>query len=106
MLYSKLLRSGHHHALDRVGQSIRDLAGLGPLATRYQEQDVHDILGREHSLPDAVVNPRIARLMAPFHWASIPAPAIPEETPAPCCSFFARRGSNLRRMIRLGGTAN
>ena len=75
-LYPLLVRSGHHRALGRVGLSNRDFNRLGPLAARYQEQDVHDILGREHSLLDAVANPLIARRMAPYLWA-------PDSRPGP-----------------------
>jgi hypothetical protein len=107
-LYPSLMRSGHHRALGRVGLSNRDLARLGPLAARYAEQDVHDVLGREHSLLDAVANPQIARLMAPYLWAPDPGPS-----PVPTEPETARRGmlSGLRmgrmgRMLGLSGTAN
>jgi hypothetical protein len=67
-LYPLLIRSGHRHALGKVGLSNRDLDRLGPLAARYAEFDVNDELGREHTLLDAVANPRIAREIAPYLW--------------------------------------
>src|SRR6185312_13398007 len=51
-LYPFLNRSGHHHALGKLGLTNKDFARLGPLAARYAEFDVHDELGREHSLLD------------------------------------------------------
>jgi hypothetical protein len=108
MLYPWVIRSGHHRALGRVGLSNRDFARLGPLAARYAEQDVHDILGREHSLLDAVANPVIARRMARYLWAPDPGPAppAPGRRPAPSGLFPARPGNALSRMLRMGGTAN
>jgi hypothetical protein len=112
MFYPWLVRSGHHRALGRVGLSNRDFARLGPLAARYQEQDVHDILGREHSLLDAVANPRIARLMAPYLWAPDPGPAtvVPEAEPPPVAAGLRSRlrdgGRGVGRMLGLTGTAN
>ena len=106
-LYPLLHRSGHRHALGRVGLSNRDFARLGPLAARYAEQDLHEILGREHTLLDAVANPQIARRMAPYLWAPDPGPAlaVPDETGA--TGFFsARLGRNPERTLRIRGTAN
>jgi hypothetical protein len=106
--YPFLLRSGHHRALGRVGLSNRDFDRLGPLAARYSEHDLREILGREHSLLDAVANPQIARLMAPYLWAPDPGPA-PALAPAQGVtvgSVSARVGRTLGRMLRLGGTAN
>ena len=67
-LYPLLTRSGHHHALGKVGLTNKDFNRLGPLAARYHEFDVHDVLGIEHSLLDAVANPTIARRIAPYLW--------------------------------------
>jgi hypothetical protein len=106
--YPLLLRSGHHRALGRVGLSNSDFDRLGSLAARYREHDLHDILGREHSLLDAVANPQIARLMAPYLWAPDPGPA-PALAPAQGVavgSVSARVGRTLGRMLRVGGTAN
>ncbi len=107
-LYPYLIRSGHHRALGRVGLSNRDLARLGPLAARYAERDVNDILGREHSLLDAVANPQIARLMAPYLWAPDPGPAT--VLPRPETSRFGRfavfRSARMSRLLELRGTAN
>jgi hypothetical protein len=106
--YPLLRRSDHHHALGRLGLSNRDFARLGPLASRYAEVDVNEILGREHSLLDAVANPQIARLMAPYLWAPDPGPrpvpvASSDHAPAVGSQSFGR---NLARMLGIGGTAN
>lgn len=74
LFYPALLRSNHHRALGRIGLTNRDLDRLGPLAARYEEHDVDDILGAEHSLLDAVANPRIGRWIAPYVWAPDPGP--------------------------------
>jgi hypothetical protein len=74
-LYPFLIRSGHKRALGRVGLDGRDLARLGPLAARYAEHDVHEILGTEHTLLDAVANPEICRRIAPYLWNPNPAAA-------------------------------
>jgi len=74
-LYPFLIRSGHRHALGRVGLHNRDLDRLGPLAARYTERDVHDLLSDEHTLLDAVANPVIARLIAPYVWSPDPGPS-------------------------------
>jgi hypothetical protein len=81
--YPLLLRSGHHRALGRVGLTSRDFSRLGPLAARYAERDVDALLGREHTLLDAVANPQIARWIAPYLWAPDPGPSrIPAEAPS------------------------
>ena len=79
-LYPFLTRSNHHRALGRVGLSNHDLEKLGPLAARYAEQDVHDALGIEHSLLDAVANPQVARSIAPYLFNPNPATAPPQTT--------------------------
>jgi hypothetical protein len=82
-MYPLLVRSGHRNALGRVGLSNRDLASLGPLAARYSEHDVHDILGLEHTLLDAVASPEIARRLAPYLFAPDPGPVPPLPVTAP-----------------------
>jgi hypothetical protein len=77
-LYPFLIRSGHRRALGKIGLTNRDLEALGPLAARYAEHDVHDILGSEHTLLDAVANPEIARRMAPYVFNPNPPPAPPQ----------------------------
>lgn len=74
LLYPGLIRSGHRRAIGRIGLTNRDFARLGPLAARYEEHDVNDILGAEHSLLDATANPRIGRWIAPYVWATDPGP--------------------------------
>jgi hypothetical protein len=74
-LYPFLRRSDHHRALGRVGMTAHDLEALGPLAARYAEYDVDEQLGREHTLLDAVANPLIAQMMAPYLWNERPLPA-------------------------------
>lgn len=76
--YRFLIRSDHHRALGRLGLTDHDFEELGPLAARYTEHDVHDELGREHTLLDAVANPHIARLLAPYLFNPNPEPA-PEQ---------------------------
>jgi hypothetical protein len=106
-LYPLLIRSGHHRALGRVGLTNRDLARLGPLAARYAEHDVHDILRDEHSLLDALASALITRRIAPYLWAPDPGPS-----PGPSEAVPSRRrvdpGGNLKfwRYFRIGGTAN
>jgi hypothetical protein len=106
-LYPLLIRSNHHRALGRVGLSNRDLARLGPLVARYSEHDVHDILGDEHTLLDAVANPEIARRMAPYLWAPDPGPSQ-----ALAAGRSRRRieragpATRFARFLGLGGTAN
>ncbi len=80
LLYPALFRSGHSRALGRVGLTQKDLDRLGPLASRYEEFDVHDLLGAEHTLLNAVANPQIARKMAAYLWAPDPGPS-PVKTP-------------------------
>jgi len=82
-LYPFLLRSGHRRALGRVGLDNRDFARLGPIASRYAEHDVHEVLGREHTLLDAVANPQIAHRIAPYLWNPNPAPAPTQENAEP-----------------------
>lgn len=81
--YPLLWRSGHQRALGRLGLKQSDLDRLGPLAARYEEHDIHDQLGREHTLLDSVANRQIARWMAPYLWSPDPgpAPARPERGP-------------------------
>ncbi len=82
LLYPSLFRSGHRRALGRVGLSNADFESLGPLAARYQEHDVHEILGAEHTLLDAVASPKVARLIAPYAWSQDPGPLPPQaDTP-------------------------
>jgi hypothetical protein len=95
-LYPFLVRSDHRHALGKVGLSNRDLNRLGPLASRYAEFDVHDELGREHTLLDAVANPRIAQIMAPYLWNFNPV-CPPQQTATEPIDFPGRRGFFLRR---------
>ncbi|HWE38005.1 MAG TPA: hypothetical protein VG406_15650 [Isosphaeraceae bacterium] len=82
-LYPFLVRSGHRRALGRVGLTNRDLDRLGPLASRYAERDIHDDLGTEHSLLDAVANREIARVIAPYNWSPDPGPGPPEPPSLP-----------------------
>ncbi|GAC1469116.1 MAG: hypothetical protein NVSMB9_12550 [Isosphaeraceae bacterium] len=82
-LYPLLKRSGHRKALGKVGLTNRDFAKLGPLAQRYEEHDVDDILGNEHTLLDAVASPEIARRMAPYLWNPNPDPAPPQDLVEP-----------------------
>ncbi len=82
ILYPSLIRSDHHRAMGRVGLSNADLRKLGPLAARYEEHDLHDILGPEHTLLDAVANPKVARWIAPYTGAGDPGVLPPQsETP-------------------------
>lgn len=95
-LYPFLIRSGHHRALGRAGLSAGDLKRLGPLAARYAERDVHDLLGREHTLLDAVANPRIAQWVAPYVWNDRPAPS-PPQTPSLPLNILGHRGRTVPR---------
>jgi hypothetical protein len=83
LLYPFLLRSDHHRALGRLGLSNRDFARLGPLVARYEEHDIHDILGVEHSLLDAVANPQVGRWIAPYVWAPDPGPVFQQTETSP-----------------------
>jgi hypothetical protein len=105
-LYPFLARSDHHRALGRIGLSNKDLARMGPLAVRYAELDVQELLGREHTLLDAVANAQISRRMAPYLWAPDPGPS--PEWPALEDRFRLRaRGSrDGRAWFRVGGSAN
>ena len=96
--YPFLIRSGHHRALGRVGLTQDDLNRLGPLAARYEEHDVHDLLGVEHTLLDAVANRQIARWMAPYLYAPDPGPAPPRPARGPIEEQC--RPSALRRLFR------
>ncbi len=105
--YPLLFRSGHHHALGRVGLSNGDFARLGALADRYAERNLREILGREHTLLDAVANPQTARLMAPYLWAPDPGPSVDAPQEAVTGGFFSTRfGRDPRRVPRFRGTAN
>jgi hypothetical protein len=77
-LYPLLVRSGHRHALGKVGLRNSDFARLGPLAARYAEHDMHDRLRGEHTLLDAVADAHIARLISPYVWAPDPGPSAPQ----------------------------
>jgi hypothetical protein len=90
-LYPFLLRGGHRHALGLVGLSGRDLESLGPLAARYDEHDVHDLLGREHTLLDAVASPQIAQRIAPYAFNPNPAPPPAQTATEPRREFLRRR---------------
>ena len=70
-------------ALGKLGLNNHDFARLGPMASRYAEHDIHDLLGREHSLLDATANRQIARWIAPYAWAPDPGPAPPREDTEP-----------------------
>ncbi len=78
LLYSSLVRSDHHRAIGRIGLTNADFRKLGPLAARYQEHDIHEILGSEHTLLDAVANPKVARWIAPYTGAGDPGPLPPQ----------------------------
>lgn len=92
LFYPWLKRSGHHKALGRVGLDNRDFRELGPLAARYEEHDLHDLLGNEHTLLDAVANPQIARWIAPYSWSPDPGPSHPmAASPGTESSAFQRR---------------
>jgi hypothetical protein len=73
-LYPFLFRTSHHKALGKVGLTNRDFDRLGQLAARYAEDEVDALLGREHTLLDAVANPAIARRMVPYLWGLDPGP--------------------------------
>lgn len=75
--YPFLIKSGHRKALGRRGMTQGDFDRIGPLAAKYEEHDVHDLLGREHTLLDAVANRQISRWMAPYLWAADPGPISP-----------------------------
>jgi hypothetical protein len=98
-LYPLLVRSGHRHALGRVGLKNHDFDKLGSLAARYNEEDVHDELGPEHTLLDAVANPKIARMMAFYLWAPDPGPLPSWKEPSNPPRGF---GSSPRPRLRMG----
>ena len=81
--YPLLVRSGQRHALGKIGLTNRDFSRLGPLAARYAEFDVHDLLGTEHTLLDAVANPTIARKIAPYLWSQNREPPPPQAPTEP-----------------------
>jgi hypothetical protein len=82
-LYPFLIRSNHHRALGRLGLTNHDFEKLGLLAARYAEHDVHDLLGREHTLLDAVANPEIAQMIASYLFNPNPEPPPPQEETEP-----------------------
>jgi hypothetical protein len=96
-LYPYLFRGGHHRALGRIGLKQSDFDRLGSLAAKYEEHDVNDLLGREHTLLDAVANRQIARWMAPYLWSPDPGPAPPRPNYGPLES--QRRPSVLQRIF-------
>ena len=77
VFYPFLAQSGMHRAMGRVGVSNLDLERLGPLGSRYAERETQEELKGDHTLLDAVANPRIARWMAPYLWADQPAAGMP-----------------------------
>ena len=99
-LYPFLRRSDHHKALGKLGLTNRDFDRLGPLAARYAEFDVDELLGQEHTLLDAVANPQIAVRIAPYLWNFNPTPAPSQETTQ---TFSARLGRDGR--LRRGSDA-
>lgn len=104
IFYPALFRSSHHRALGRIGLTNRDFDRIGPLAARYEEHDIHDILGAEHSLLDAVASPRIGRWIAPYVWAPDPGPS-PEpdaSTPSP---YGSGRNTGSQKRYETGGGA-
>jgi hypothetical protein len=111
-LYPFLLRSGHHRALGKIGLTNRDFDALGPLAARYAELDVHDLLKQEHSLLDAVANPEIAQRIAPYLWNFQPLPAPEQAETEDLQTRFTREGVNSRvrgllgRFPLFGGSGN
>jgi hypothetical protein len=67
--YPLLCAGGHHGALGRVGLLPRDHAALGPLAERVEEHDLKPLVGRSHTLLNAVDKPEVAEWIAPYTWA-------------------------------------
>jgi hypothetical protein len=105
LLYPGLIRSGHHRALGRLGLSNRDFDKLGPLAARYEEHDINDILGSEHSLLDATANPRIGRWIAPYAWAPDPGPS-PRQAETDPTPYGGSNNNRVRRFeINRGGSS-
>jgi hypothetical protein len=104
ILYPFLIRSGHRNALGRLGLSNHDFDKLGPLAARYEEHDINDILGTEHSLLDATANPRIGRWIAPYAWAPDPGPSTKqaETDPTP----YGGRNNNRVRRFEINRSGN
>jgi hypothetical protein len=96
LFYAGLVKGGHHRALGRIGLTNRDLARLGPLASRYEEHDIHDILGEEHSLLDATANPTIGRWIAPYVWAPDPGPIADQAETRPT-PYGAGRNTGAQR---------
>ncbi|HEU5117393.1 MAG TPA: hypothetical protein VFT74_12185, partial [Isosphaeraceae bacterium] len=102
-LYPFLRRSGHHHAIGKVGLKNHDFARLGSLASRYCEHDIDPQLGDEHTLLDAVANRQIARWMAPYLFGIDPGP-LPERAKTP--SRSESQGQRLQGRSGFFGTAN
>ncbi len=102
-LYPFLRRSGHHHAIGKVGLKNHDFARLGSLASRYSEHDIDSLLGDEHTLLDAVANRQIVRWMAPYLFSLDPG-TLPQRGTTPSRSESQRR--RLQDRGGLFGTAN
>lgn len=105
-LYPLLLRSDHHRSLGKLGITNRDLEKLGPLASRYAEHDLHELLGQEHTLLDAVANRQIARWIAPYVWAPDPGPSDPWADAEARTWINTRGGRTGRRPFRFGSFSN
>ncbi|HEY2159475.1 MAG TPA: hypothetical protein VGH33_27865 [Isosphaeraceae bacterium] len=103
ILYPGLIRSNHHRAIGRIGLTNRDFERLGPLAARYEEHDVHDLLGTEHTLLDAVANPRIGRWIAPYVWAPDPGPIHKQTESSPTPYGTGRNTGSQKRFETSGG---
>lgn len=84
MIWYPLLFTGdRRRALGQVGLLPRDLARLGPSAAHYAEYDIHDQIGREHTLLGAVAHPQIARRIAPYVWGPDPVQGSPPRVGIP-----------------------
>jgi hypothetical protein len=68
-LYPLQVDSQWRRSFGQVGLLPADLARLGPLAERYEQHDLHELLGAEHTLLNAVAHPQVARWIAPYVWA-------------------------------------
>jgi hypothetical protein len=104
--YPLLVRSNHRHALGKLGLTNKDLARLGPLAAKYQEHDLHDLLGREHTLLDAVANPQIGHWIAAYLWAPDPGPGPPRPDEEPGRTLDARGNRVRGGVFRWGRVTN